>query len=99
MRRTIHAAMATVFMTVLAGATMAQTALVNGEVRKVDTSAQKITIKHGPIKKLGMDEGMTMVFRVQDPAMLSAVKEGDKVKFDAENVNGAFTVTKIEKSK
>jgi Cu(I)/Ag(I) efflux system periplasmic protein CusF len=46
-----------------------------------------------------MDQGMTMVYHVQDPAMLKAVKAGDKVKFDAEQVNGEFTVTKIEKSK
>jgi Cu/Ag efflux protein CusF len=42
---------------------------------------------------------MTMVFRAQDPAMLQAVKSGDKIKFDAENVNGQFVVTKIQKNK
>ena len=62
-------------------------------------SAGKITLKHGPIKKLDMDEAMTMVFRVQDPAMLKQVKVGDKVKFEADRVNGQITVTKIEKSK
>jgi Cu/Ag efflux protein CusF len=46
-----------------------------------------------------MEDGMTMVFRAQDPAMLQAVKAGDAVKFDAENVNGQFVVTKIQKSK
>lgn len=70
-----------------------------GQVTKVDQSAGKITIKHGPIKKLDMDEGMTMVFRAADPSMLKAVKAGDKVKFDADKVNGQFTVTKIEKAK
>nr|WP_245303883.1 copper-binding protein [Pseudorhodoplanes sinuspersici] len=74
-------------------------ASIDGQVTKVDESAQKITIKHGPIKKFEMDEGMTMVFRAQDPAMLKAVKAGDKVKFEAERVNGQFTVTKIEKAK
>jgi len=73
--------------------------LIDGTITKVDTSAGKITIKHGPIKKFDMDDGMTMVFRTQDPAMLKAVKAGDKVKFDAENVNGQFVVTKIEKGK
>ena len=73
--------------------------LIDGLITKVDTSAGKITIKHGPIKKFDMDDGMTMVFRAQDPAMLQVVKPGDKVKFDAENVNGQFVVTKIEKSK
>jgi Cu(I)/Ag(I) efflux system periplasmic protein CusF len=62
-------------------------------------SAGKITLKHGPIKKLEMEDSMTMVFRVQDPAMLKQIKVGDKVKFDADRINGQFTVTKIEKSK
>lgn len=74
-------------------------ALIDGQVTKVDGSAGKITIKHGPIKKFDMDDGMTMVFRAQDPAMLKAVKAGDRIKFDAEKINGQFTVTKIEKPK
>lgn len=79
---------------------MAQAAaLADGEVVKIDESANKITIKHGPIKKLGMDEGMTMVFRAQEPAMLKTAKPGEKVKFDVERINGQFTVTKIEKAR
>ena len=70
--------------------------LADGEVRKVDKDAQKITIRHGPLPSLDMPQPMTMVYRVQDPAMLDRVKAGDKVKFEAENVGGAFTVTKIE---
>jgi Cu(I)/Ag(I) efflux system protein CusF len=80
-------------------AAVAQPSLIDGQVTKVDQSAGKITIKHGPIKKLGMDEGMTMVYKAQDPAMLKSVKPGDKVKFDVEDVNGQSTVTKIEKTK
>ena len=68
---------------------------VDGEVRKVDKDAKKITLKHGEIKNLGMP-GMTMVFQVKDPAMLDKVQAGDKVRFSAENVNGALTVTQIE---
>ena len=79
--------------------TAAQQGMVDGEVTKVDESSGKITIKHGPIKKLNMDEGMTMVFKASDPAMLQKVKPGDKIKFDADNINGQFTVTKIEKKK
>jgi Cu/Ag efflux protein CusF len=77
----------------------AQTDLIDGQVTKVDQSAGKITIRHGPIRKLGMDESMTMVFRAQDAAMLKAVKAGDKVKFDADQVNGQLTVTTIRKTK
>ena len=78
---------------------IAQSALIDGQVTKVDQSAGKITIKHGPAKRLGMDQGMTMVYRAQDPTMLKSVKAGDKIKFDADQVNGQFTVTKIEKAK
>ena len=78
---------------------LAQSATIDGQVTKVDESAGKITIKHGPIKKFDMADGMSMVFRAQDPAMLKAVKAGDKIKFDADKINGQFTVTKIEKAK
>ena len=83
----------------LANVAVAQAPMVNGQVTKIDESAGKITLKHGPIKKLDMNEAMTMVFRVQDPAMLKQVKVGDKVRFDADRINGQFTVTKIEKVK
>ena len=66
-----------------------------GEVRKVDKDAQKITIKHGPIDNLGMP-AMTMVFRVKDPALLEKVKAGDRILFAADRINGAYTVTQIE---
>ncbi|MGD9883430.1 MAG: copper-binding protein [Reyranella sp.] len=68
----------------------------DGQVVKIDEAAGKITLKHGPIKNLDMDS-MTMVFRVADPAMLKAVKTGDNVRFEADRVNGAITVTKIQK--
>ena len=77
----------------------AQSGLVTGQVVKIDQSAKKITIKHGPIPKLDMQEGMTMVYAAPDPKMLTAVKAGDKVKFEIEQVNGQYTLTKIEKSK
>jgi Cu(I)/Ag(I) efflux system protein CusF len=101
MKLTKAALIAVVAMTsalVMNGAASAQS--VNGEVRKIDEAASKITLKHGPIKALDMtDESMTMVFTVQDAAMLKQVKVGDKVKFDADRVNGKITVTKIEKTK
>ena len=66
-----------------------------GEVRKVDLGAKKITIKHGELKNLDMP-AMTMVFQVQDPAILEQVKPGDKIKFRADKVNGVFTVMEVE---
>ena len=87
------------FITGRASPLQAQAELASGQVTKIDESAGKITIKHGPIKKFEMEDGMTMVFRAQDPSMLKTVKPGDKIKFDAERINGQFTVTKIEKAK
>jgi Cu/Ag efflux protein CusF len=69
--------------------------MTDGEVRKVDTAAGKISLKHGEIKNLDMPP-MTMVFQVSDPALLGKVKAGDKVRFTAMQVNGAYTVTSIE---
>lgn len=70
-------------------------ALSEGTVRKVDRAAGKLTIAHGPLKGLGMPP-MTMAFKVSDPAMLDKVKAGDKVRFLADRIEGAFTVTKLE---
>jgi Cu(I)/Ag(I) efflux system periplasmic protein CusF len=80
------------------GATGALAQLADGEIRKVDKDAGKLTIKHGEIKSLDMPP-MTMVFRVKEPAMLEAVKAGDKVKFDAQQVGGQYVVTTIEQAK
>jgi Cu/Ag efflux protein CusF len=74
------------------------TAMSEGEIRKVDKGARKITIKHGPLTNLDMP-AMTMVFRAKDPSMLDQVKPGDKVNFVADKVGGQFTIMKIELKK
>ncbi len=76
----------------------AQAQSTDAEVMKIDKAQQKITLKHGEIKNLDMPP-MTMVFRAQDPAMLDAVKVGDKVKFDADKVGGQYTVVKLAPAK
>jgi len=73
-------------------------ALSDGEVRKIDKDAKKITLRHGPIQNLDMP-GMTMVFQVKEPAMLDKVKTGEKVKFRAEKEGGNYIVTQIESVK
>jgi len=77
---------------------LASSHLADGQVTKIDQSAGKITLRHGPIKSLDMDS-MNMVFRIQDPALLKGIKVGDKVKFEADRVNGQLTVTKIQKAR
>ncbi len=90
---------ATLALALTFGAAFAQAADINGEVKKIDESAGKITLKHGPAKSLGMEEPMTMVYRVRDPALLKPLKVGDKVKFDAQEGDGGYTVTAIQKAK
>jgi Cu/Ag efflux protein CusF len=77
------------------GASAQTGAMVDGEVRKVDKGQDRLTLRHGPIQNLDMP-GMTMVFRVADPAMLEGLKEGDKVRFSADRLNGAITITALE---
>jgi len=69
--------------------------LTDGEVKKIDKEAGKITLRHGELKNLNMS-AMTMVFRVKDPAMLDQVKAGDKIKFAADRVNGAVTIVQLQ---
>jgi Cu/Ag efflux protein CusF len=78
-----------------AGTSQSAESLSEGEVRKVDKDAKKITLRHGPLTNLDMP-AMTMVFQVQDLSMLDKVKTGDKVKFRAEKVGGAFAITQID---
>lgn len=66
-----------------------------GEVIKVDKDLAKITIKHGPLLNLKMP-GMTMAFKVKDPAMLEQVEAGDKVSFSVEKLNGSPTITVLK---
>jgi Cu/Ag efflux protein CusF len=85
--------------TLILSVAAAQSATISGEVRKIDESAGKITLKHGAAKSIGMDEPMTMVYRVKDPAMLRQVKVGDRVQFEAESGEAGYTVTRLQKAK
>lgn len=76
---------------------LAQGDLIEGEVRKVDMSAGKITIRHGPIPKYDMANAMTMVFPTSNPSMLTGLAPGDKVLFDVIKEGGSLTITAIRK--
>jgi len=65
------------------------------EIRRVDAAAGKLSLKHGEIKNLDMPP-MTMVFQLQDKALLGKLKAGDRVRFTADKVNGSYTVTDIQ---
>ncbi len=72
----------------------AENGMTQGEVRRVDAGQGKITIRHGEIKNLQMPP-MTMVFKVRDPAMVDAVKKGDRILFRAVQENGDLVITEI----
>lgn len=74
---------------------MASTPMSEGQVKKVDSSAAKITIAHGPLESLAMP-AMTMTFVVKQPAELKKIKVGDKIRFIAEIVDGVMTVAHLE---
>ena len=75
----------------------AEARMVDGVVKKVDKSAAKVTLSHGPLTNLGMP-AMTMAFRVKDVAWLDQMNNGDKIRFMADKVDGVFTVVHFEKA-
>lgn len=76
----------------------ADTAKVDGVVKKVDKAAGKVTLSHGPLTNLDMP-AMTMVFRVKDAAWLNQLTPGEKIRFVADQINGALTIVSFEAAK
>ncbi len=87
---TVFALLAAVF-----SASASATEMTSGLVKKVDEKQMKVTIKHEPLKNLDMG-AMTMVFAVKDAAMLPKFKQGAKIEFTAERVNGRLTVIEVQ---
>jgi Cu/Ag efflux protein CusF len=86
----------------LTGPALAQTAakaagteLYEGQVKRVNVEARRVTLAHGPLKGFDMP-AMTMAFAVKDPALLGKVKAGDKVRFALEKSGEDFVVSRIE---
>ena len=69
--------------------------MVDGTVTEVRPGGE-LTIKHGPLPNLDMP-AMTMVFKLNDPAMGKGVKKGDKIKMHVEDVGGKLTIMHLKK--
>lgn len=80
------------------GASPAAAVQADGEVRKLDPAAGKMTLRHGPIASLDMP-AMTMAFRVPEPRFFEGLAVGDKVRFSTRRIDGAYTITAIERVK
>ncbi len=90
------AAIALTAIVVAATPALGQTARTDGEVRRIDKDAGKITIRHGPVPEFDMSN-MTMVFRVVDASLLDRLKTGDRIIFTMTKLGGVFTVTEAER--
>jgi len=67
-----------------------------GQVRRIDQTTQKLTIKHGEIKSIDMPP-MTMVFTAREPGILDGIQVNDTIEFQAEIEGTKYYVTKIRK--
>lgn len=74
------------------------TQMVEATVKKVDKSAGKVTLAHGPLVNLNMP-AMTMAFKVREAGWIEQMKAGQKIRFVADNVDGAMTVVQFEGAK
>jgi Cu(I)/Ag(I) efflux system periplasmic protein CusF len=68
--------------------------IAEGEVRRVDRSGGRVTLRHGEIQSLGMPP-MTMVFRVKDPALLDGLKVGDTIRFRADQEGSTYFLLEV----
>jgi Cu(I)/Ag(I) efflux system periplasmic protein CusF len=73
----------------------AEEQMSEGEVRRL--AEDRVTLRHGPIDNLKMPL-MTMVFRVSESAQLEGLEVGDAVQFRAQEQNGNYVVTEIQKA-
>lgn len=67
----------------------------DGVIRKIDSKRGKVTIRHGEIANLDMPP-MSMVFNVEDTAILESLAKGDSVRFVAVDKGGKLFVTEIQ---
>ena len=65
-----------------------------GTVESVDSKSGAVSIAHGPVASLKWP-GMTMEFKVKDPALLRGMKAGAKISFEfTERAPGEWVVVR-----
>jgi Cu(I)/Ag(I) efflux system protein CusF len=65
-----------------------------GVIKAIDAAKGTITLQHEAIPAIGWP-AMTMAFKVASPALLTAGKVGDRVRFGVKPAGMASTVTSI----
>lgn len=81
----------------LCGQAFANTPMADGQVKKLDKQKGNVVIAHGPLPN-GMP-AMTMSFHAKDPRWLNQLKEGQKIRFVTEEVNGVMVLQHYEAAK
>ncbi len=76
-------------------AAMGELPRVEAEVRRVNTRANTLSVRHGDIPNLDMPP-MTMTFQVNDPALLDGLEVGDPILVTVDRIDGAYTVMSVE---
>ena len=76
-------------------AASAESALVDGVVKKIDKAGGKVTVAHGPLLNLNMSRPMTMVFRVKDASWLDQMRVDGRIRFVADSVDGTLTILRF----
>lgn len=77
-----------------APAKAASAALDDATVKKIDRTAGKVVLAHGALSN-GMPP-MTMAYRVQNPAWLTKLKPGQKIRFGVDPAGDAQTIVRLE---
>ena len=75
-----------------------QAEVVSARIVQVDADRGIVTLRHERIKSIDMG-AMTMPFKVKDPAMLKALRAGDKVRFSVELQDDEPVITRIRATK
>jgi len=70
--------------------------LASGRVVAVDAAAGRIVLDYRPLPFL--PEGGVRAFAVEDPAVLTGMSAGDRVRFDVERDGRGYVVTRLENS-
>jgi len=74
----------------------AKTGQGTGVITAVDTKAQTVTIKHGPIPAVGWP-AMTMTFKATPPSLLLGLRVGQKIGFDTKVTGMSAEITAVRR--
>jgi Cu/Ag efflux protein CusF len=75
-------------------ASITETQMDEGLVKKIDKTGSRVTVSHGE-QKSGMP-AMTMVYRVKDASWLDKMKPGQKIRFATDPADGGMTLLSFE---